>query len=241
MNIKDEIRKLIDLQNIDSRILALRKEAEIEKPKAVSELKNNLESQKTIISSLGEELKRIQVTKKEKELDLQTREDAVRKYQGQLYQLKTNQEYKAKMKEIESAKADVSVVEEDIIRILDRIDEKTRELNENKKKMAREEKKINEDLKRTEDEIKELQIKIKNLEDKKGILARQIDANILTRYQYLLENRQGLALVPLRDGSCGGCFLNLPDETTNRIKHYKEIISCEMCARMLYLEEDFNA
>lgn len=240
VNIKEEIQKLIDLQKIDSRILALKRERDAEKPQQVKELKDKFDSEKSVLTSYEEELKNIQLRKKERELDLQTKEEAARKAQGQLYQLKTNQEYHAKMKEIESLKADVSVLEEDILGILEEVDNKVKELSEQKKVVEEKEKKFNEEKKRIEEEVKELDIKIKSLEDKRGILTKNINPKALSRYEHLLQAKHGLALVPLKGGSCGGCYLNLPPEMINRVKHYSQIIQCEMCARMLYLEEDFT-
>lgn len=240
MNVKEEIRKLIDLQAIDSQLFNLKKERDGEKPEKIREIKEDFESEKSILSSLEEETKRTQLKKKEKELDLETKEESTRKAQVQLYQLKTNQEYKAKLKEIESLKADTSIIEEDIIKILEESDEKSQKLAEKKKLIAEKEKESNLKIKQIEEEIKELDAKIKNLQDKRNILAKKVDPNVLKRYEHLLKNRNGLALVPLKDGSCGGCFMNLPPEMTNKIKQYKEIIQCEMCARMVYLAEDFS-
>ena len=226
MEIKEEIQKLIDVQKLDSQLLVFRGEAENEKPALIREFRETIQSNKSSLSSLEEELKRIQVSKKEKELDLQTKEDALRKYHGQLYQLKTNQEYKAKLKEIGSHKADISIIEEEIIRMLERIDDKAKELNEHKNRMQEQEKQLNDKIRIIEDQIKELQIKITNLQDKRGILVDGINSGLLAKYEHLLEHRQGRALVPLQNSSCGGCFMNLPAEITNRIKYYKEIIIC---------------
>ncbi|MCD6583376.1 MAG: hypothetical protein J7K71_01680 [Candidatus Omnitrophica bacterium] len=240
MQIKEEIRKLIELQKIDSHLLNLKQQKDIIKPGELAQLRETLESKKTELSSKEETIKQIQIKRKEKELDLETREEAIRKAQVQLYQLKTNQEYKAKLREIESLKADVSIVEEDIIRILDELEKKNKELREVQEKLQEEESKIKKEISKIEAEIKDLEAEIKNLENKRNILASEVDKNVLKKYEYLLQHRGGLAIVPLRDGSCGGCFMNLPPEITNKVKQYKDLVQCEMCARLLYLEEDFN-
>ena len=240
MQIKEEIRKLIDVQKIDSQLLTLKKKKEIELPQKLSELKGSLDSKKSNLSLLEDSLKKIQLKRKEKEIDLESKEEAVRKAQAQLYQLKTNQEYKAKLKEIESLKADISIIEEDIIKILDEVEQKTKEIEGAKKKFQEEENEIKKEIAKIEEKTKKLEAEIKNLEDKRKILTSQVDKNILNRYEYLLKHRAGLALVPLKNGSCGGCFMNLPPEITNKIKQYKNLVQCEMCARLLYLEEDFE-
>ena len=233
MQIKEEIGRLIELQKIDSHLLNLKQQKDLVKPGELAQLRETLESKKTELSSKEETIKQIQIKRKERELDLEAKEEAIRKAQAQLYQLKTNQEYKAKLKEIESLKADVSVIEEDVIKILDELEEKSKELKEVQEKLQEEENRIKK-------EISKIEAEIKNLEDKRNILASQVDKNVLKRYEYLLQHRGGLAIVPLRNGSCGGCFMNLPPEITNKVKQYKDLVQCEMCARLLYLEEDFS-
>jgi len=240
MQIKEEIGRLIELQKIDSHLLNLKQQKDLVKPGELAQLRETLESKKTELSSKEETIKQIQIKRKERELDLEAKEEAIRKAQAQLYQLKTNQEYKAKLKEIESLKADVSVIEEDVIKILDELEEKSKELKEVQEKLQEEENRIKKEISKIEDKIKNLEDKIKNLEDKRNILASQVDKNVLKRYEYLLQHRGGLAIVPLRNGSCGGCFMNLPPEITNKVKQYKDLVQCEMCARLLYLEEDFS-
>jgi predicted nucleic acid-binding Zn-ribbon protein len=241
MNLKEEIRKLIDLQKIDSQSFGLKKKKDGDLPEQIAVLKSDFESKKTILATLEQEHTSIQVRKKEKELDLATKEEGISKCNGQLYQLKTNQEYKAKLKEIESLKADSSVIEEDILRIMEEVDENKKKLSEKKSVIDQQEAEANKKIKELEEQIKELDIRVKGLEDKRKIITTTIDKPLLSRYEHLLNNRQGVALVPLEDFRCGGCFMNLPAEILNKVKQYHEIIDCEFCARMLYSAEDFNA
>ncbi len=240
MDLKDEIRKLIDVQAIDSDIYRLEREFNSVKPAVIAELKSVLESNKKSLADLEEEFKQGQIKKKEKEMDLSSKEEAVRKSQAQLYQLKTNKEYDAKLKEISSLKSDVSVIEEEILRIFDEIDEKSEELNMKKKSLAENSRKAADKIMAEEKEMEKIGSKINILKDKRGILVKGIDPKLFSQYEHLVKNRQGMALVPLKGGKCGGCHMVLPAEVSNRVKQYKNIVQCEMCARMLYLEEDFS-
>lgn len=240
MDLKDEIRKLIDVQAIDSDIYQLERELNSVKPAVIAELKSILESNKKSLADLEEEFKQGQIKKKEKEMNLSAKEEAVRKSQAQLYQLKTNKEYDAKLKEINSLKSDVSVIEEEILRIFDEIDKRSEELNTKKKSLVENSRETADKIAAEEKEMKEIESKINVLKDKRGILVKEIAPNLLSQYEHLVKNRQGIALVPLKEGKCGGCHMVLPAEVSNQVKQYKNIVQCEMCARMLYLEEDFS-
>jgi len=240
MDLKDEIRKLIEVQAIDSDIYRLEGELNSVKPVVIAEMKSILESNKKLLADLEEEFKQGQIKKEEKELDLSSKEEAVRKLQAQIYQLKTNKEYDAKLKEISSLKSDISVIEEEILRLFDEIDKKSKELNTKKKSLAENSREAADKITAEEKEMEEIGSKINILKDKRGILVKEVDKKILSQYEHLVKNRQGMALVPLKGGKCGGCHMVLPAEVSNQVKQYKNIVQCEMCARMLYLEEDFS-
>ena len=122
---------------------------------------------------------------------------------------------------------------------MDEVDAKKKELAEKKSVIDQQEAEANKKIKEVEEQIKELDIQVKGLDDKRRIITSTIDKTLLLRYEHLLNNRQGVALVPLEDFRCGGCFMNLPAEIMNKVKQYHEIIECEFCARMLYIAEDF--
>ena len=52
-----------------------------------------------------------------------------------------------------------------------------------------------------------------------------------------LKGKEGLAMVPVRQNACGGCHLNLPPQVINEIQMKTELVFCESCARILYIEE----
>ena len=56
-------------------------------------------------------------------------------------------------------------------------------------------------------------------------------------HERILKNKDGLAVVPVTDGSCQGCFGMMPAQVINEIRMKDKIVMCENCARMLYIEE----
>src|SRR5580704_16605223 len=107
-NLKDQIRKLVDLQVMDEEIFRFKRDLR-EKPSQIEVLKSEFESKKTKLKSLEEKLKAIQVVQKELELDLKVKEENITKADNSLALLKTNKEYQARLLEIENLKADKSI------------------------------------------------------------------------------------------------------------------------------------
>ena len=73
--------------------------------------------------------------------------------------------------------------------------------------------------------LEELQASLEKLEGR-------ISRAELTRYRRL-HQRMGRAIVPVIDGTCTGCFTNVPSIFTSSVNLGK-VINCETCGRMLY-------
>ncbi|MDD4955728.1 MAG: C4-type zinc ribbon domain-containing protein [Candidatus Omnitrophica bacterium] len=242
MALKDEIYKLVQLQNVDSQIYHLKSKKETEIPAALETLKNEFESRKKDFEVFSEKLKQLQVKKKEKELDLATKEENVKKSQGQLFQLKSNKEYHAKLTEIASLKADVSLLEEDVLKALDEIETADKKAKEEKEALAEEEKKYKETEAKLKSELADIDAKIKSLEENKVSVAKDIDKNVLNKYERLIKTRYGRAMAPVDASTenCGACNMKVTAQKINEIKMYDQLVFCESCVRILYLPEDFS-
>ncbi|MFH1503832.1 MAG: C4-type zinc ribbon domain-containing protein [Candidatus Omnitrophota bacterium] len=240
IQLKDEIRKIIQLQKIDTDIYNFNLQNNIQLPAQLSAIKSSFEERKQTLAAFEEKVKVTLLKKKEKELDLASKEENLSKSQGQLYQLKTNKEYQAKLSEIGAAKADISVVEEDILKIFEEIELADIELKKQKELLSQEEKTFKEKENEVSNKIKEAQIQIKILEDKRNISAKDVSQEILSKYEQLLKTRQGSAIVPVKDSNCGSCHMRITHQTINEIKMYDNLVLCGNCVRILYIPEDLE-
>ena len=89
---------------------------------------------------------------------------------------------------------------------------------------------------RIDEETRAIQGSIQQLQSQREILVPKVDRQVLSRYERILEHHEGLALVPVRRQSCGGCNMILPHQAINEIQMAERLITCESCARILYIE-----
>ena len=233
---EDQIKLLIELQEMDTEIFAKKKALEAI-PVRLKEMDDLLESKAGTVKVLEDEIKSLQVKHKEKEVDLETKEGTIKKHETQLFQVKTNQEYTALQKEIASIKADCSLLEEDIIGFLDRIEETQKRLAKEKEVLAGEKSKIDEEKKKMDEEKKKMESGLGELTKKREEFSAGIDKKYLSRYERILHNRDGLAMVPIEGDACGGCNMNLPPQVINEARKKKELVICGNCARILYWKD----
>jgi uncharacterized protein len=229
----DQIKALIDLQKVDFEIHGLRKELaaypELEKMSEAS-----FEKKKANLKAAEENFKSAQKMLKEKEMDLGGKEEKIKKLQGQLYQLKSNKEYAAMELEIKGAKADNSLLEEEILRLMDTVDQTKAGVATEKELLSQEEKKFKavvDDLKK---KSADLQTRIQTEEEKRKTHTAKVDHKMLAQYDKILKGRDGLAIVPVVNQSCGGCHMGFPPQTVNEIQMGTKVIYCESCARIIY-------
>ncbi len=236
-NLKDQIKKLVELQVMDEEIFRFKRELR-EKPAQVGDLKNEFESKKVNLKALEDKLKAIQLAQKTLELDLKVKEETIAKTDASLSLIKTNKEYQARLLEIENLKADKSLVEEKILLGFDEVEAAHRALETEKSIVAQYEKEFNAKKKQMEDDVAVISDQLKVKESQRARIAPEVRPDYLSRYERILKNKDGLGIVRVVDHACGGCFMHLTEQVLNELKKYEQIITCDVCARILYLADE---
>lgn len=237
INMKEEIKKLVEVQKLDEEKYDLQSLLETF-PEKIKEMDELLEAKKDSAQNTGEELKTLQVLKNEKETDLQIKEEKINKHNMDLNQIKNNKEYTALEQEIKSIRADVSILEEEIIGYLDKIEE-ARILSE-KQKVAfeTEGKKIEQEKVEIFAEEKKLIESVAKIDGTRDDLAKNIAPQVLEVYERIIKNKGRIALAKVNGDFCGGCNMQLRPQIVNDAKLQKNIVSCENCGRMIYAESE---
>jgi len=239
INYNEQILRLIELQSLDSKLYRLRKEKD-EQPEIIKSLQNKLQQQQQVVKEKEERLKAVQLKRKDKEIELSSQEEQIKKLQSQLYSLKTNKEYTAMLNEINGKKMNQSVLEEDILKIMEEQEEIKRQLDKQKGLFAEEEKKFELEKQKIQNHLKEIEAEIADYEAKRKIVTEGVNPKILAKYEKILKGRNGLAIVEVdpNDLSCKGCYMKTTPQVINEIKMNKGLVFCEVCSRILYVRED---
>lgn len=232
----EQLDILKQLQILDGQIFKLRK-AQEEKPRQLDQVRGEVAAQDARTKAADTKLKSLQLAHKEKEGELQTKEASARKLQGQLFQVKTNKEYTAMQREIETIKADNSLLEEAIIGMLDAMDKAVKERAEEQRRLEAEQQRLRVAQAEVERELSGIQEQLSGLEQSRGVLTPQVPPRTLASYERVLTMREGLALVSLVNDACGGCYRRLPPQVINQVYLKAKLVTCENCNRILYFDE----
>ena len=236
VDLKAQIISLVKLQELDSEIYTLKNEKEA-KPLEIKAIEESFEAKKQNLALLEKNSLDLQKQRKEKELELATNAEAVKKLQSQLYSLKTNKEFQTMLQQIADAKADGSVIEEKILISFEDSDKIKTQIDQENLKLKEEEKGFLEQKKKVELRVKEIDERLNQLDAQRKQITPGIDHKMLSEYERILSSRDGLAIVTVVDNSCGGCHMLVPPQVINLIKMYEHIVTCEVCNRIFYIAE----
>jgi len=236
-NLKAQLQNMIKLQEIDSEIYKLKNQKE-SKPLELKAIEAAFEDKKQVLVAMEKSMLDFLKQRKDKEMELGLNEENRKKLQGQLFSLKTNKEYQTMLQQIEDTKADASVIEDKILQLFEKADKLKAEIDQEKQKLQVEEKTANEAKKKIEELIKEIDASIATHEAQRKQVLPSIDTKILAQYEKILQNKEGLAIVGVKNNSCMGCNMFVPPQVENLVKMYDRLITCEMCNRILYMPDE---
>ena len=237
VNLKEQLNKLRQLQEVDTQIYKLCEEKKA-MPQEMELLQSAFNAKKASMAAAEKIFLDAQKEKKERELEFASKEEAAKKLQSQLYQLKTNKEYNTMLQQIQDAKADASMIEDKILEAMDKIDAAKKTVDAEKEKLQQEEQVFKGERARIETRIKEMDEKLALLDNERKHLLPGIDHKVLHDYERILKNREGLAIVCVKGSSCSGCNMKVPPQVINSIQMYEHVQTCEVCNRILISSDE---
>ena len=234
-SIADQLKVLIELQKLDGEIYRLRRDLAAQ-PAEAARLKEEHAALSQGLQAAEARAKALEVKRNSKETDLAQKEQQTKKLQVQLYQIKTNKEYSALQMEIGGLKADQSVLEEEILKLMEEVDRAKAQVASERERLKTEEAALNGRLAVIGQESQRITASIEHLKAARAEIAPRVDPPALSQYERILDRKEGSALVPVRGNACSGCNMVLPPQAINEVQMNTRLIPCESCTRILYIE-----
>ena len=236
MPVRNKLRLLYGLQQIDNELDDIH-ELRGDLPETVNQIQTKVDELTGKISVLEDFLKHGSVEKQRKEKETLELLENIDRYKGQQLKVRSNKEYDALSKEIDLANNTIQTYENEIESFTSEVQSKkdeTEELNAQKEILEAELKdklkELNEIMSSTEKEETDLQ----NQRTKVLKLTPEDD---LVTYNRIRGAKRGKAVVPIKRGSCSGCYNIVPPQMILQIKKNDKVYLCEHCGRILISEE----
>ncbi|MBT3878378.1 MAG: hypothetical protein HON76_02695 [Candidatus Scalindua sp.] len=224
------------LQSLKNKINGL--EASQERRKQdVQKKKVQIENEKALAEKKHEAKIAVQKEIDRKELNLKTNEGEITKYNVQLNSIKSNKEYSILVSEIGSKKADISVLEDEILDTMSRLEIANQEHVKATEVLRNEEESLKDLIESVDAEVKGVDDEIEKIKNEQKKYVDLLDEYSLKHYNRLSNIKGGKAVVPVIGNVCGGCSMNIRAQTLNALMGGKDLVFCQSCSRILYLDD----
>ncbi len=232
----DKIDVLKRVQSLKNKINELETSQERRKHD-VQKKRDLIEKEKALAEKKQEEKIAVQKYIDRKELDLKTNEEEISKYNVQLNSIKTNKEYSTLISEVGSKKADMSILEDEILDTMSRLEITNQRHVKSTEDLRDEEESLKDLINSVGADIKEADIEIEKIKNEQKKYIDLLDEHSLKNYNRLSNIKGGKAIVPVIGNVCGGCSMNVTTQTLNELMSGEDLVFCRSCSRILYLDE----
>ncbi len=226
---------LVELQQIEDEIsetLAARRKLE----KEGQELTSELEKIQEIFDKLSTDLEVAEKEKREIQEDIVQGQEKIQKSEKRLPEIKTTKEYTAVMKEIDAAKKNNHEVQEKAKSKESDIEAVSREKDECEIALSEIQAKVEEQNAEISPRMAEFDQTLAARTKSREALLKNLSSPLKKRYQILIEQRGGVAVVEAKGGACLGCNMRLPPQFFNSLYNSEKIQSCPHCNRFLFVK-----
>ncbi len=229
----EELEQLVRLQGLDGEIAVL-EGAIATIPDQIRTMEQQLVQAKACLDAATAELDALQKFRRQKERDLDEAGRELKKRQGRLFEIKTNQEYTATLKEVEGLKQKISTLEEEVLVALDAIDDAVKIRVQEEERVRVTQAEFLKNKQEREGELHKLQARLAIVRKTRENRSESVETSLLQLYLRLLKSRDGLAVANATGRSCEGCHVTLTPQLYNEVRRNEAIRTCEGCGRILY-------
>ncbi len=228
----EQVGILLELMDVDERIRSLKRRVDAH---AAEKQRKAMEVQ-LVATGLAQEKTRLSAAEKRHRdalHEVEASRTRKRESETKLQSVKTNDEYRALLKEIEAAKESMQRWEETIAQALEEEAAAKRTGSTVAGELQLKETAAGEEAARFEESLAAARLEQRELIAKRIALIARLSVPVRSKYERLWTSKGDTAIVGVHQGACDGCHYNLPPQTVNEVRAGQRLILCEGCGRIL--------
>jgi len=227
-----DIEKLLELQVADKEIRRLQDEVAA-LPKRVAVIEQKLAGTKAQLEKAQSAAKGDETNRKKFEANIKDLQARISKYRDQSLDVKTNEQYKALLHEIQFAEQEIRLNEDRILEVMVNVEAREKEVKAAEAELKAETAEIEKEKEDARKVTAEDQKKLTEWNAKRDGLRQGISEDVLRQYERVAKFR-GTGLAEVRDHKCMGCQVMLRPQTYNEVRNGEKVMICESCSRIYY-------
>ena len=228
-----DLKLAVELQAVDRQIARLSAEVAY-LPRHIQQIESKLASAQRQLESDRQTLADNQRERRKLEGEISPLQLKISKYKDQIYEVKTNDQYKALQHEIEFAEGGIRKIEDAILERMIAAEELEARVRQAEEQLTGERTAVEKEKAETTARTQADEEALAELRRRREEYCQQISPEVLGFYDTLLRHRKGVAVAEVRDGTCCECNVRLRPQAYQEVRTSDQIQRCENCGRILY-------
>ena len=224
---------LIHLQQLETAAESARRLV-ADEPLRNQELDARLAAAQKALDDDRQQLAANQAARRDIEKELALHQGRLSKYKDQLMSVKTNREYQAMQKEMETAQHEILAFEERMLERMIEFDDLAAAVKDAEATFAALKKSVEDERVQLRRQAADAAASLTTLAAERAALVPTVPADLLTMFDKLIKHRGSVAVVEVRDGRCAACQVRVRPQVANEIRRHEIVFQCESCQRILY-------
>ncbi len=227
-----DIENLLKLQVADKEIRRLQEEI-AELPKRVALIEQKLAGTKAQLEKAQASVKADEAARRKHDSTINDLRGKISKYRDQSLDVKTNEQYKALLGEIQFAEKEIAATEDKILELMVNADTRDKEVKAAQAELKEETAEIEKEKEQARQRTTEDEKQLTEWRGKRDQLRTGVDEDLLRQYERVSKFR-GSGIAEVRDHKCMGCQVILRPQTYNDVRNGGKIVYCDSCQRVMY-------
>lgn len=209
-------------------------------PRKTAAADRYVENQKTELESTREQSKQMRMASDAKQVQLKGGEDKIVELKTKLNTAGSNREYQALKDQIAAQEMTNSVLADEILEGMDRIEEFQSNVAEAEASLKAAEEKLAKVASEVQEQEPLIRADVERLEGELKEAEADLPGDVRELYERGVRQRGEDALAAVENQNCNGCYQNVPLNLCAEIMMGKPVF-CKSCGRLLYAPEDGSA
>lgn len=232
---KEQIKVLVNLQNIEIETADIKSKLSDVSTK-LSMLDSSVSQVEGSIEGATAQLDNLKKQYRDFESDVQMNLSQIQKSREKLRLVKTNKEYQSILKEIEDIQEKNSLIEDEMIKCLEQMDDAEKVISSKKEEFLTVKGQVSNEKESIARETEQNKKRLAELEAEWQKFSAEIDPELMKKYKTVKEKVQTRAVAAVNNAVCQGCNLNIPPQLFNELQRFENLKFCPHCQRIIYWE-----
>ncbi len=227
-----EIENLLHLQDADKAIRRLQDEI-AELPKRVAAIEHKLADTRLQLEKAQAAVKADEAARRKYDTAITDLRGKISKYRDQSLAVKTNEQYKALLQEIQFAEKEIGENEDKILELMVNADARDKEVKAAQADLKAETAEIEKEKEQARQRTAEDEKQLSEWRAKRDQMRAGVNEELLRHYERVSKFR-GSGISEVRDHKCMACQVMLRPQTYNDVRTGQQTVVCDSCQRILY-------